>query len=182
MEKSCVQRTEVLIKILKSLQFNRRYLDTMMSQGYTSGLAWTSRNILELHAWAGYCAKSEENARRFLDDSARDAIGMLNIPDDMLRSEGVGRFRGVQDRLLRQAEIDNIDSSTGYFQVAKAAASVNLNNFSKYNMVLSKWAHPTALSVLSDERIARKMNPKFYEMGVHLADDAANLIFLFLFT
>jgi hypothetical protein len=68
-------RVTVVKKLAIAINVNRTYLEAMKTQQFTAGTAWTARNILELHAWTGFCLESEENAKRFFEDSARDAIG-----------------------------------------------------------------------------------------------------------
>jgi hypothetical protein len=47
-------------------------LNETFSAGRVDSLAQAMRNLMELNIWTQYCGLSEENAKRFFDDAARD--------------------------------------------------------------------------------------------------------------
>ena len=116
----------------------------MNKNAFTPGIAWTARNILELAVWTKYCACSEQNAKRFFEDCARDSISMMDIPDELIKPSGRESFNQVRKQLQTNAAEDEIARPDAYTRVANAAKKVNFPLFGKLNMILSKWAHPTA--------------------------------------
>lgn len=42
-----------------------------------SYLAWATRGLFELTLWADFCTRSPANARRFIQDTIRDHVGLL---------------------------------------------------------------------------------------------------------
>jgi hypothetical protein len=140
-------RTEVLPHILAALERNRRQLDEMRQKGDVNGTAWVSRNILELVVWAKYCRRSDENAYEFLQDVARDSMDAMNIPDEMVKPEGREGFRAAREAMLANAAEDHIKGR--YKSVSDAAKQIGFDLFGKYNMFLSKWVHPTAVSMFA---------------------------------
>lgn len=92
------------------------------------------------------------------------------------------KFGKVRRGMLEQAKVDKIEKPTESLSVGKAAKSIGLQHFGKFNMLLSKWAHPSALNVLSTTSLGRKLIPKFHELGVKLGDEALHGIGMFLMT
>lgn len=172
-------RHTILNKLVLALRLNQVYLEQMNEQGFTSGIAWISRNLLELSIWTRYCLVSEENAEVFYKDGARDAMGAMKLPDEMLKADRLGSFKQTRQQMLESAVDDNIENPTDYTPVSDAAKAINYPHFGKINMLLSKWAHPTAISVLMLGRDAQ-LNATFYKLGARWVDDSIKLIELFL--
>ena len=157
-------------------EIHRSYLEAMNTNDFTPGIAWTVRNILELTVWTKYCASSEEKAKTFFQDSARDSISMINLPEELIKSSQRESFRQVRQQLLNNAAEDQIERPDIYTRVADAAKEMNLTYFGKINMILSKWAHPTALSIFSQRSVYPELNKLFYDLGVSWADTSIAVI------
>jgi hypothetical protein len=117
------------------------------------GAAWNARNLLELWVWTKYCCASRVTARRFHEDCLRDSQGLTDSYFKMC--DVVGLDRGLEPRMREQIQavacdqlgIESLDA--GYERVAKAAATVGLDNwYLPCNAFLSKFAHPTAFLVV----------------------------------
>lgn len=120
--------------------------------------AFATRNLLELAVWTGYCTASEENAKRFMQDSARDAAGVAkafaNLPKDFPGMASIDR-EGSLDQLKSGLEtwatsvgLDQLDHN--YLTVADAARQLSEQYYPGYRLLsvlLSKLVHPTAISV-----------------------------------
>lgn len=168
------RRIEVLPHILAALESNRRQLDEMRQQSNVNGIAWVSRNILELVVWAKYCGQSDENAQEFIKDAARDSMSAMNLPDEMVKPEKREAFRTTRETMLASAAEDHIEKPMSYQRVPDVAKQIGIDLFGKYNMVLSKWAHPTAMSIFGANRghIVAVLADFFYELGKNLGDGA----------
>ena len=70
----------LITKILLSVGRTSRDLLKTMEEESVSPAAWNARNLLELWVWIKYCAASQENARRFYEDSLRDMQGLTDAP------------------------------------------------------------------------------------------------------
>jgi hypothetical protein len=172
-------RYTILRHIGLSLGTSRDFLEQMNNIQYVSGVAWSARNILELSVWNAYCRLSEANAKKFYEDAARDAISSMNIPDEMINVADRESFKVGREDLLEKAAVDGIEKPMSYMHVDKAAKAVGYHHFGKINMVLSKWAHPTALNVLGGET-GNILMPMFYKLGDEWAQTSITAIQDFL--
>src|SRR5581483_5978738 len=102
-------RRLALARIALVLQANNKCLKDMYGRGFTPGIAWTARNLLELSVWTRFCIMSEENAHRFYQDGARDAMGSMTLPDEMIKADRLEDFKQTRDDLLAKALDDNIE-------------------------------------------------------------------------
>jgi hypothetical protein len=122
-------------------------------------IAFALRNLLELMVWSHYCACSKENAARFRQDAARDMLGLASatdlfpgwIPRD---KDEAARIINTKEGLQKLALIVGIEESdTKYLSVSRAARELSPSiqtSFTSLNTVLSKFVHPTAMSVIGD--------------------------------
>jgi hypothetical protein len=119
-------------------------------------LAWRARNLLELSVWSVYCGKSTANARRLYEDAGRD----VNNVFDAFKKWGEATKQtadwfqpGVeaQKHLSNQALAQGIESVAGRFTDVKDAAKEAgiQDHFAIAFKLLSKFAHPTAMQILS---------------------------------
>lgn len=115
-------------------------------------LAWVARNILEISIWVEYCSLSEKNAHRFYTDIIHDVFDVIEAAEKA-SSEDVS----VPDFASARAEVHKI---AGRFQVANpgdpytrveyaAQAIGQLTEYKALNRLLSKFAHPTAMSIFA---------------------------------
>lgn len=138
-------------------------------------LAWRARNLLELSIWSTYCAKSRDNARRVYEDAGRDVRG---IYDAFLKwgtftaqtADWIDPIAAAkQDLSQRALLLDGIESLDGpYKQVSDAAKECGLaESFSLSYKMLSKFAHPTAMRILSppDEKRELVQRDGFFSQG-----------------
>jgi hypothetical protein len=156
---------QVIGKISTAIVANRQRLDLGHKASSSAELAWSARNLLELLVWSRYCVKSEENARNFLEESLRDIHMLLTVPDELLiPGESLTQQR---EKLLSDAAQDgwaNVDKR--FTQVSSIAESMGIKQFGKLNMILSKYAHPTALSIIEPD-FADSFKEMIYVMGAN---------------
>src|SRR5712692_2936858 len=69
-----VRQVQNFVMALNATAFE---LERARREGRTATLAWSARNFLELSIWIEYCCASEENAKRFSEDTSRDLFGMV---------------------------------------------------------------------------------------------------------
>jgi hypothetical protein len=143
--------------------------------------AFAARNLLELLVWAQYCAVSEENAARFKQDAARDAYGMVAALDKLANhlpstqvdvSQIIAEAKPSLQRLSAVTGVEETD--TQFRSVAEAARQLGTEVAAPYrglNIILSKFVHPTAMSVIADwpSEIVKNFNRGLLRTGTHLA-------------
>jgi hypothetical protein len=122
-------------------------------------ISFAVRNLLELMVWSQFCARSKENAARFRQDAARDMLGVGSatnlfsgwIPRD---KDEAARIVNTKEGLQKLASVVGIEESdTKYLSVSRAARELSPSiqaSFTSLNTVLSKFVHPTAMSVIGD--------------------------------
>lgn len=147
----------------------RELLHRATRRGALDYIAWVTRNILELRIWVEYCSRSQEHCEEFFQDAIRD----LN---DVQRS--VGGLDPEDVKTLQKANkfIGNAKQAHQYKDVKKAAEEVGLLPFFKQNYkVLSKFAHPTAMFVLSPSLRdvgADEVRKQFVDCGMNIMNEA----------
>jgi hypothetical protein len=142
-------------------------------EGRAATLAWSARNFLELSIWTDYCCASEENAKRFKDDTKRDLFGMVasakgaNLTPEL--------HKQTNDLLQRFERIFNTQSfkvTDEFKRVGKAATELGRGGeFFSHNKLFSKMAHPTAFVVNSKKtkRFDRRFQAAVFIGGVQFA-------------
>ena len=109
-------------------------------------MAWIFRNLVELQVWVEYCSKSVDQACDFCRDAVRDVHDLyLKIgdadPATLEELEKTKAFMGTAGR------------PHAYKHVADAAREVGLKKAYAANCkLLSKYVHPTAVSLLAPFR------------------------------
>jgi hypothetical protein len=122
----------------------RDLLQSKKSEADVNYIAWLTRNLVELRIWAEYCSVSAENALEFHEDSVRDLIE-LNKKVPGIDDETKAELKKAKAMLL------NPKPDHRFKSVRDAATEVNMFMFyEQNNKTLSKFAHPTALSVMSN--------------------------------
>lgn len=163
-------RSDLLHRFYSVVEENFQDLEGAMKNGRVSTIAWLARNILELSIWTMYCSESEENAKEFVLDSARDVHDALNVPDGMFSKEFSFRTaRRENIERTRQDGFETLDDS--YSSVSNIAKSLGKGEEFKYlNKLFSKYAHPTALAIVGrDAETVGKVKEKFYMIGSAMA-------------
>ncbi|MBL4830155.1 MAG: hypothetical protein JKY55_09775 [Aliivibrio sp.] len=112
-------------------------------------IAYYSRNLLEVGIWTAFCFQSAENAHIFYSDVGRDGDDLLKKNLEM----GIDKESTITARaeLKQNAAKQNVhDIEQRFTSVHKAAKEVGLEKlFLCANKQLSKFAHPTALQIIS---------------------------------
>lgn len=143
-------------------------------KGEPSLLAWRARNLLELSIWSHYCSKTEEHARRLYEDAGRDEIGIYEEfskwgTATSKDQDFLDLFSEASKNLEQRAKNEGISSLDGKFkEVADAAKELGLGHHYKLsNRMLSKFAHPTALSILSvaNQKTEQEQRELFFAFG-----------------
>ncbi len=167
---------DVRQKLKEAVQENLAELQRANEEQSLSTVAWRARNLLELDIWTVYCNISEENAKRFLLDSTRDAADMLNIRDGLLSKSA--SFMATRRELIEQAEEDGIEIEKSFMRTSKAAEVIgNKELFSTVNKVLSKLAHPTAMNVMGYDKAAGDiLRKQFVDMGQLMGNEALRIL------
>jgi hypothetical protein len=112
-------------------------------------IAWYSRNLLELHVWIEFCCRNKPNAEEFYEDAIQDLV-------DINRCYGPHDEQLATDLEKATALIGKTKKLHEYRTTAKAAAALGGKDetsswqeyFKDQNKLLSKFVHPTALSVV----------------------------------
>ncbi len=139
-------------------------------RGPLDHVAWVTRNILELRIWVEYCSQSQDHAEEFFQDAIRDlndvqrSVGGLD-PEDVATLQKADKFIG------------NAKKAHQFKNVRDAAKEVDLLPFfEQNNKVLSKFAHPTAMFVLTGsfrDIAADQVRKQFVEVGMNIAAEAS---------
>jgi hypothetical protein len=166
----------ILKAIKETVDSNLSALHRAYADRQIGAVAWLSRNLLELAIWSEHCAASKESAKEFLLDSARDACDILNIPDGPWLHNSLRRTRQT---LLDNAAADGFDIEQDYARVSAVAKRLGRGDVFKHlNKVFSKYAHPTALAIFSQDSAAAEeaLRKKLYELGSTLAESALTIL------
>ena len=102
--------------------------------------AWRARNLLELQIWIEYCSISEENAYEFWEDAQRDYFELFR--DAANSSAQIAKY---------QSELTPVRPPAKPKYSSKARGSLTKDRedyFKEQADMLSKFVHPTALSIL----------------------------------
>lgn len=143
-------------------------------RGDVSLLAWRARNLLELSIWSIYCCESEQNAHCLYEDAGRDGRELLAAFEKWGGATGqpvdwIREFAKAKQDLSKQAAdlgVENLDQD--YKKVSDAARSCGMENqYRIANKVLSKFAHPTAMQIISssDGEKANQLRDSFFSQG-----------------
>ena len=149
-------RTKALQDLRRAVELNLRELRHAFTQRPLGTVAWIARNLLELWIWVEYCQSSQERAKRFCEDSARDALDMLDIPtewfarDQTLAKNPAFSFRVERKGLIEEAKQGGIEKpEDSFLRVSNAAEELGKKDWFYYqNKLFSKFAHPTAMTVI----------------------------------
>ncbi|HMD10136.1 MAG TPA: hypothetical protein VKH63_21560 [Candidatus Acidoferrum sp.] len=127
----------------------------------TATLAWLGRNFLELSIWTEYCCASEQNAKRFKEDTSRDVFGIIAAIKGAVTEPEL--HKSADELLQRLERIFNTPSfkiRDEFKRVGKAATELGRERefFSK-NKLFSKMTHPTAF--ILNNRMTKRLRNDF---------------------
>jgi hypothetical protein len=112
--------------------------------------------------WSTYCSKSRENARRLYEDAGRDVHDVYSVFEKWGSATAQGAdwaqiFARAKEDLSQRAASEGVESLEGPFKkVSEAANDCGMGaHFSTVFKMLSKFAHPTAMQILSPPDDAR---------------------------
>lgn len=171
-------RLTVLSDLGAAIRRETRCLELANKQNDISCVAWRARNLLELLIWVDYCHLSDENAAEFAEDQARDAVDALNLPASFSLG-GLFNFQGARKDVIQMAKdagFDTVDDN--YARVSDIAKELGHGEmFKNVNKLLSKFAHPTAMAVMTSMKEYEKpFRDKFFETGTACSKIALRLI------
>jgi hypothetical protein len=124
----------------KAINADLEGLLRLTKDGDLNELSWRARNLVELQIWAEYCSVSEDNAYEFWEDAQRDFLELFRNAADS--SEQIARY---ESELTPIKAPDRPKYSTA---ASKSLPKVRTDYFKEQNDFLSKFVHPTALSIL----------------------------------
>lgn len=156
------------VRLRGVVERNRALLSRSKRRGDIAVVAWLTRNLVELRVWVEYCAMSDDNALEFCDDAVRDLIELnRKIPglDATTRAE----------LDAAQAALPSSKATHKFKDVKEAASEAGLDQFYRTNFKsLSKFAHPTALSVMAtpEDAGAHGMRTELVKVGLAIANEA----------
>ena len=138
-----------------------------------SSVAFHARNLLELLVWVIHCLASEENLRRLYEDAGRDGRELLDVFQkwtEAWKSDfGSEQIDEARNRLKASAEEKGVSTIDGSYKSVGAIAALypKLDSYYKMsNKVLSKCAHPTALTIVGVPNEAiKQLKDSFWGLG-----------------
>jgi len=166
---------EVFVGIIDQMKYEYASMNVAYSNNDPiSVVAWRARNLLEICIWTIFCTKDEENARQFYDDAARDFDDILRslqnhpIPKEYSDEDFDGLIaNGIKD-FRERAIVFGVNIDQKYTKIKEVFEILpDLKNlYLGANKQLSKFVHPTALSMigLADGRL-QKMKEHFFDLG-----------------
>jgi hypothetical protein len=174
---------ELLRRLAQVISKELEELESANARHAVPAVAWISRNLLELGVWTGYCVRSEQNAIQFRNDAARDAVHALKIPEEF-SNDAIFSFSAARKELIEKGNQDGIEGiDEGFMAVRDAAKVLGVEKiFGNMNKILSKFAHPTAMRVVSSEEASEVLRPFFFKIGKNWGIQALSLIDDFLNT
>ena len=141
-------RSDLLRRFHAAIEENLQDLEGAMENGRIAPISWLTRNLLELSIWSAYCAQSEDNSKEFVLDSGRGVHDALNVPDGILSTNF--SFRAAREEAIKKTQEDGFETlGESFTTVAAVAKKLGQGDTFKYwNKIFSKFAHPTALSII----------------------------------
>ena len=161
----------VYVDLVESIEHYRDLLQRTKRRGRLD-VAWITRNLLELRIWAEYCGRSTENAYDFYCDAVRDLVDMLRKfedPEPAVKAE--------LDRA--KVFIGDLRPHHKFKLVSQAAEELGIKDFYDKNCkILSKYVHPTAMSVVARFRgkAEDRARNQFFDLGRAISEDALTLL------
>lgn len=166
-------RVRQLDNFVATLNTTALELERARLEGRMATIAWASRNFLELSIWVKYCCASEENAKRFAEDTSRDLFGMIAATKGhVLNPDLHKRLDELLQRFERIFNTPSFKVTDEFKRVSNAAKELGLERqFYTDNKFFSKMAHPTAF-IVNSRRVKlfdRRFQAAVFIRGVGLA-------------
>jgi hypothetical protein len=157
----------VLDLLEKAIQEELRELEHANRSRPLNSVAWIARNLLELSIWTAHCVQSAQNARQLFDDAARDTFDALKLPD-RFSIDPEFSFEAMRANMISAAEEKGVlGLDENYKHVADAAKALGLSECFKWNnKLLSKFAHPTALWIMTESEQLEGFRELLYSGGL----------------
>jgi hypothetical protein len=142
-----------------------------------NAVAWIARNLVELAVWTEYCAESSDNAVSFFHDSGRDAAELMKMPDSFSKDPAFS-FKTARVELLKEAAEKGVHDLDERYQAVRDAANTigQRENYIWLNKLLSKFAHPTSLWIMTDHEHVEPFRDLFAKGGRTNAEGALETI------
>ena len=161
----------VYAHLVEATERYRELLQRARRRGGLDYVAWITRNLLEVRIWAEYC-RSTESAEDFFCDAVRDIVDMLRKFDQPSPEESAELDRAKEF-------IGDIRPHHRFKSVGKAAEELGIKDFYEKNCkILSKYVHPTAMSVFLKPKGEgeAEIRKQFFDLGRAAAEDALEFL------
>jgi hypothetical protein len=148
------------------------------SSSRLDSLAQALRNLAELDVWVEFCLASEENAKHFFADMARDTREVIEIHNKLHLHVHKASYEGF-DNLIKtlidsSSELQLTNLKESFTPVSRSAKDVGRDlKYAFLYKIASKYAHPTALLLNAKSTDQRVLMDRFYEGGSRLAYSCA---------
>jgi hypothetical protein len=138
-----------------------------------SPVAQAMRSLMEIYIWTQYTRRSEENAKRFYQDAARDVRDTMEV----LQKSYTKQNNAPEEKLVSTldemrsnfAKFNVEDYDEDFTRVSDAAKEIGKDHaHGPIYKVASKFAHPTALLLIMEKPVPGLID-SFYQGGVDLA-------------
>ena len=108
---------------------------------------WAARNLLELHYWTRYVISSAENTRRFHEDAMCDVHDLLKKLEQCAQFAPYAKPGRASTEHLWQ-RMQEVDKNSRFLKVSDIARGFREEAvFENANKFLSKFVHPTSISI-----------------------------------
>jgi hypothetical protein len=119
-------------------------------------IAWACRNLLELAVFAEFVIESNSNAKTFAEDRLIDGHQIDVLVQRLEEWGGVSSHaQATVDLYVKQIKSENI-ARTDFTPVHQMAKGGLKKEFSTVNKLCSKLVHPTAWSLLTNDKKAER--------------------------
>jgi hypothetical protein len=140
-------RSTLAIDLAATVLQNSKLATEGYDEADTCKCALGARNLLELSCWASYVATSEDNARRLHEDALCDGQDLIA---KVAKYQGIDHsIRSSQDQLDALLPLmEQIDADDRFLKVTDIAKALGVHNtFDVANKFVSKFVHPSSLSI-----------------------------------
>jgi hypothetical protein len=172
--RGCKQKTgadawfqNILLGLASECQLNAFEVLEGDSRRQITRVAWGARNLLELQLWTLWVVRSPQNARRFHEDMIcdfREMIDQLNGAPNS--AAAIKKAKGSINELLPLLKATNVNSK--HLVIAEVAKELGgQKRFELVNKYLSKFVHPTSLSIHA------RLMPEMYDTASQMFIETA---------
>jgi hypothetical protein len=135
----------VRARLETTLERNVTQLTELWGRDALAETAWIARNLLELGIWTEWCCTSNENAYRFYVEALQDHASLKTKFPDEEQSHDFDEFISEEVTALLPPNL----KLGKILNVSAIAEELGHANFASQNQMYSKFAHPTAMLVLT---------------------------------